>query len=351
MISKLKYLNNKKLIRRIVKNPYLLINVVGSYFANYFKVIYNPFLPISADIEPAAVCNFKCKMCQVTYWNRKPQSITLEDFKKVLDQIPTLMKVKIQGMGEPFLNRELIEIIQYANKKNLIISTTTNASLLTESKCQELINSGIDEVLVSIDGGTKETYEKIRVQGNFDILKRNVGNLVKARGNKKTPIIRFWIVGMNENINELNQIIQLTNELKVDNVTLQTSLTFWGKKELKEKLDGQQMNTELEEFQKKLLAAQEISRELNVDFRIYKDDKLSYNNKCIWPWLKTYITTDGFVVPCCLRADPDVLNFGNLKDKTFKEIWNSLGYKSIRKAIKTNQLSDYCKPCYQEHQK
>ena len=88
----------------------------------------------------------------------------------------------------------------------------------------------------------------------------------------------------------------------------------------------------------------------NFKISIFEENILSFNKKCSWPWNSSYISADGNVVPCCIVADPKVSTMGNVKSKSFKEIWRSNSYEKIRGNIKTNNLNEFCKNCYSEYQ-
>lgn len=142
------------------------------------------YLPMVMDIEPNVKCNLSCRMCQVASWDRMVPDLTAERFVRILKEIPTLMKIKLQGMGEPFLNRELLDMVGIADKSGIKVVTNSNGTLFNDEMIARIAAGSLDIVSISIDGATKETYEGIRIGGNFEKVTGNVRRLVSARGRR-----------------------------------------------------------------------------------------------------------------------------------------------------------------------
>lgn len=331
---------------RLLKNsslhPTRLVNAMGALYANKTKLVNTPFLPLNLDIEPTVKCNLRCTFCQLPEWNRDCKDLTFNQFKYIIDQFPTLLKLKLQGIGEPFLNKEFFEMVEYAADKHILVKTTTNGTLFTDEIIDKIVNSKLHEISISVDGATKKIFEKIRKGANFEQVIEGIKKLISARKGKY-PIISIWVVGTKDNINEIEDILRLCKELNVDKVTLQYNLNLWGKEELKKKLK----DMALDENERNIANnAKELAKELKLNFRLFEMDKYSKNNKCSWPWLQAFITADGCITPCCLRPDPKLVNFGNIFEQPFKEIWNNDKYKNLRRLIKYHILPKYCKDCY-----
>lgn len=336
-----------RLFKNILLHPTRLINTIGALYCNKFKTEYMPFSPLNIDVEPTVRCNLRCSFCVLPVWDRKVGDLTFEEFKKIMDQLPYLLKMKIQGIGEPTLNKDFFNMIDYAADKDILIKTTTNGTLLTEDMAKKVADSGLHEISISIDGAKKETFESIRKGANFEKVLDGVKRLVKARGKRKYPIISVWMVGTNDNIRELPDLLRICKKLRVDKLTIQTTLNMWGRTDIKDKLKGKFLDDQSRIYLEIIENSKKLAKELKFKLRIFTEDRLSEENKCVWPWLQSFITSDGYIVPCCVRADPDLVNFGNLKEKSFKTIWNSPGYKSLRKSIKQHHtLKSYCVDCY-----
>ena len=152
-----KYLHFKifNLIKYIVFRKFHII-------ANKLEYFSLPYLPLTMDVEPTTGCNFRCTMCDVSSPNWITKNMKMETFKKLIDMNKQLLQIKLQGMGEPFVNKNYLEFVDYASNYGIFIQFVTNGSLLDE----KLINSlcerkNISLIGVSIDGATKKTFEKL----------------------------------------------------------------------------------------------------------------------------------------------------------------------------------------------
>ncbi len=303
-----------------------------------------PFQPITADIEPTTVCNFRCSFCQSASMRDRKPYLDYEDFVRFLDELPLLLRVKIQGMGEPLLNKAFFEMVRYARRKGIYTVSVTNGSLLDEANCRKMIDSGLDSVLISVDGAAKETYEHLRPGGNFDLLCRNVQRLTRLRTHRN-PRVGLWTVCMKENQQELPDIVRLGNELGVDGVGFQYNLSFWGKNEFQERLSNQPLPQG--RIAEQVSHAIQTARALQMPLDVFKGDRFTPRDPCTRPWTGVYLTTEGYVIPCCTRADPDMLNAGRLCEQgDFARIWNNRTYRALRASLKKHDLWDYCAECY-----
>ena len=299
------------------------------------------------DIEPTTGCNFRCTMCQVSSPNFSSKNLDFEMFKKVIEDNNQLLKIKLQGMGEPLVNSKFFDMVDFASKRGIVSEITTNGSLLNEANIVKLFNSNLSRITISIDGATSETFEKIRVKSNFNEVVRNCKNLVKHFKKKIIrPEISAWCVIQNDNVSEFNKVYELCKEIGFDKLTYQFYLSGWGKDEWNiinknKRIDIKNIKDQIKEVQIK------GSKE-GMEINIFDENLLSFSRQCVWPWESSYISKTGNVVPCCIIGDEKVVSFGNIKDNSFKEIWNSEKYKKFRKDIKNNKIPDYCKNCYKE---
>lgn len=133
-----------------------------------------PFLPQAIDVEPINCCNLKCPHCQVTHWSKPVARLTLESFRKILDQFPRLRIAKLQGMGEPLLNRELVDILKEGERGEMELRFTTNGMLCTENIAKQLLGLNDTRIVFSVDGATPEVFEKIRVGSDFEKIRENI---------------------------------------------------------------------------------------------------------------------------------------------------------------------------------
>lgn len=316
--------------------------------------------PISLQIEPTTKCNLKCRMCESPLWDRKGLEMSVSDFKTIIDQFPFLATINLQGIGEPLLNKNIFEMIEYCKSKKMVVLFTTNATLIDETVAKKFVDSGLDYVVVSMDGATPETFEKIRIGANFNQVIGNIKNLIAVRGNLKKPRIIFLFTGSTDNIDELPKVLKLAKDIGVDKVEAQDTHS-WGDEELKEKMSNKKLSPELNRVKKivneTMIEAEKMGMPFywlgtggrkslftDEDLQLYADQRL-----CQIVFRSCFITVDGYVTTCACNPDPRKLNFGNVLQQDFNTIWNCLEYRNIRKARLEGEIPEYCKMCTVPH--
>src|SRR5205814_344593 len=180
--------------------------------------------------EVANRCNSKCATCPLTFSPQEAaRQLSLAEFTRLLDQMPNLRRAVLQGIGEPLLNRDLAAMIAELERRGVYTVFNTNAALLTHRRQVELIDSGLDELRVSLDGSSPETYLRIRGIPAFDRVVANLAEMVRTRRSlaSTSPRIAIWMTALRENMHELPDLVDLAARLGVDEVYVQR-LVFWG---------------------------------------------------------------------------------------------------------------------------
>lgn len=323
------------------------LNLLGYYINRIIMPEKNIFQPIRIDIEPTIKCNINCIFCQSPSLKRNKQDINLAEFKKILDSMPSSIKIDIQGMGEPLLNNEIFDMIKYAKHKKKFVTITTNGTLLTEEVSKKIIDSGLDRLIISLDSADKKSYEKVRKGASYDKVITNISNFIRIRGQKKDPFVSIWMLGIKETIDSLGEMVKIAKHIKVDALILQRNLTTWGKSDWNKKINNLKLNsTDLQKIKMAICEAKKnkLLFFINKQYTLFKKDKIQ---KCAWPWGGTYVSSNGYIVPCCLISDPKVYNFGNIFTDEFRNIWNNEKYRKFRRNIKQNNIPICCKHCYE----
>jgi pyrroloquinoline quinone biosynthesis protein E len=283
-------------------------------------------------------------MCQVSSVDFKSQNMSIETFKNFVVQNKQLLKIKLQGMGEPTVNNKFLEMIDIANDAGIVVEFTTNGSLLNSEFIKRLLKKKVYKITISIDGATKKTFEKIRVKSNFNEVIENVSLLIKLSKNFfLRPEICAWTVVQKDNIEEFDEIFFLCNKIGFDLLSYQFYISNWGKEEWKI------INKEkVIDLKSKIAFVNGIkkNRKFKTKVKIFKENLLSSQKKCNWPIRSSYIDNQGFVSPCCIIGDSKVINFGNINQTSYKEIWNSNRYVEFRNSINNDQIPFFCKDCY-----
>ena len=342
MAADRKYPSMIRIVLKSLRFPLRAVNMARLKLGLRRKSVRVPVLPSVLDIEPTTTCNLKCKMCQVPMGYLGNFHLGLDDFKNIIDQLPHLLRIKLQGMGEPFLNRYFFEMVDYACSRGITVGTTTNGMLVDEKKCRAIIDSGLDEIYFSLDGATRETFEEIRAGAEFEVVIANIKRLLEMKGGSSKPIVGVWFVGMKSNIRELPDLVRLCQELGVQRLAVQVDMCAWGKDDLDRTLDAYRLEPADLDY---VHRARALAAEQQLEF-IVNEEKLPPGRLCDWPWYSAYVTAESKVVPCCFIADAKVVNFGSLKDQSFKDIWNSPAYQAFRQAHLEGDIPAYCRRCY-----
>lgn len=308
------------------------------------------YLPHVLDIEPTTACNFRCQMCQVASEGFESSHMDLSLFEKILDDNPQLFKIKLQGMGEPFLCPQIFEMIQYAARKKILVEVITNGSLFNETNIQKIVHSGLTKLTVSMDGAAKETFEKIRKGSDFSAVVNGTRNLASELREKNNRIVLdAWTVVQKDNVHEAEEIVQLSKEIGFASITFQVQLSGWGKPDWEDRNKKYEIAMTQEILAKGLQRALELGKKIKLPTRLYTGGIYNYHNPCRWPWHSAYIDCNGAVVPCCIIADSRVVSFGSMQESNIEGIWNSRDYLAFRKRIKDNDIPSFCRNCYQEY--
>ena len=190
------------------------------------------YYPIKLDIENVSRCNFRCGTCQVSEWPRgkRAADMNYRAFCRIIDEQIGLLEIKLQGMGEPTMQGDdFFKMIRYARSKNIWVRTVTNASLLhLRDNYASLINSGVNEIQISIDAADKKTFEGIRPGSNFEQIKQNcklINSYAKERNLLRT---KMWTVVQQKNIRKLKPLVTFAAELGFKRQVFSLGLVNWG---------------------------------------------------------------------------------------------------------------------------
>src|SRR5947208_4717123 len=166
------------------------------YYSRAHKSAEQWGLPVAISIEPTTSCNLRCPECPsgLRSFTRPRGSLEMNFFCQMIDQLaPELLYLTFYFQGEPYLNPDFLEMVKYAASKKIYTATSTNAHYLTDAHARKTVESGLDRLIISIDGTTQETYKQYRVGGNLDKVLQGAANIVKWKKELKsqTPFIIF----------------------------------------------------------------------------------------------------------------------------------------------------------------
>ena len=289
-------------------------------------------MPFSLSIEPTTACNLGCPECPsgLKQFTRPVGKLNTELHHKMLTQVSrSVFYINYYFQGEPFLHPQFLDLIKAAKQKKIYTATSTNAHFIDQNKAEEIVNSGLDRLIISIDGMTQETYENYRIHGSLDKVIKGTEFLVQAKNKlkSKTPHLIFQFLAVKQNEHEVDQVFKLGKEMDIDEVRIKSAQLY----------DYQNGNPLMPENEK-------YSRYKLQSDGTYKL-KVKTGNHCWRMWSSSVLTWDGKVVPCCFDKDAKHV-LGSLENIDFQSIWNSKKYSNFRQAVLSdrNQI-DICKNC------
>lgn len=299
--------------------------------------------PRSIQIEPNNTCNLRCEMCDIYALAKKEIcNLNFENFKKIISNFNYWHSLRLWGVGEPFLNKDIFKIIKYESDKGNYVNLSTNANLLDKDTIQKIIDSGLKKLIISIDGGTKKLYEKIRRGAKWEKLMESL-QLIKEMitDKRKKPVVRITTIIMRQTIHELKNIITLAHKYNINTVLVQELQTGHPGIHISKKESVAAEKKALQALKQMVIEGKK--KNVNV---IIPDLKVrTKRERCVSPWLQVYITCNGDVTPCCRNISKSHYICGNILEEPFKNIWNNKKYQNYRKALREGNLPSICKNC------
>ena len=303
--------------------------------------------PLFLQVEPTILCNLECKFCINPYLPRARATLSLDKFRALLEKTPHVAKLSLVGIGESFMNKELWQIVREAKLRGIEIGTTSNGTTLNDHILQEIVESGLDWLNFSLDGATKATYEMMRPGAVFEQVLGNIRKVVAAVGERERPTLAIWFLASRDNIQELPMMVPLVKGLGIPRLRTQ-GVHYWGHEDWQER---ERRANDIRELLETLRAVARQAREAGVEFQALNFPDPTAERGCKWPWRGSYITADGYVTPCCENgSDPDKINFGNIFQQSYEDIWNSEAYRAFRKQLRSKDSRPaICADCPSYH--
>tara|TARA_B100000809_G_C15110874_1_gene520538 strand:+ start:942 stop:1955 length:1014 start_codon:yes stop_codon:yes gene_type:complete len=288
--------------------------------------------PIAISIEPTTACNLKCPECPsgLRQFSRPTGNLKPGVNESILKNLGrNLQYINYYFQGEPFINPQFLDFVKAARQKNIYVLTSTNAHFISEKTAHKIIDSGLSELIISIDGTTQETYENYRIEGKLDTVLHGLNNITKIKKERKSqfPIVTLQFLVTKQNEHQIKDIEDIQDKYDADNLSLKTIQVY----------DYENGNTLLPVNEK-------YSR-----YKKNKNGKFSLKNKmsnhCWRMWSTCVFTWDGKIVPCCFDKDAEH-QMGELSKIKFKSIWKSEVYNDFRKKVLKNRKSiNICSNC------
>jgi len=308
-------------------------SVLGSfYYSRLTGVPRQKGLPVSISIEPTTSCNLRCPECPsgLRSFSRPTGMLDKTFFEKTIDELAGhLLYLIFYFQGEPYLNPAFLDMVQYASSKKIYTATSTNAHFLNDENARRTVESGLDRLIISIDGVTQEVYEKYRVGGSVEKVLEGAENIIRWKRKLKsaTPHTIFQYLVVRPNEHQVGEVRMLAKKMGIDEVAFKTAQVY----------DFENGNDLIPTIDKYSRYKKNHGGKWSIKNQLL--------NHCWKMWHSCVLTWDGKVVPCCFDKDASH-SLGSLNEKSFKDIWFGEAYNEFRKTLLLGRSQiDICNNC------
>jgi len=317
--------------------------------------------PVCLYLETTNRCNLLCTTCPRTFEALEPPAdMSWELFTAIVDQFPRIARVVLHGVGEPMMVPALPRMIRYLKDRGTYVLFNTNGTLLTRRRGQELIDSGLDELRVSLDTAEPDAFKLVRGRDMFGRIVRNVRafRAVQREQRVERPRVSLWLTGLKETVVQLGDFVRLAHEIDVAEIYLQRLVYFPDGQGLA-RVESALFADADDEEGRLVREAEALARSLGIAFNASgaTDPASSLTSNvetrpwslCRRPWTLMYFTAHGRAIPCCIAPFSmrgyDGFTLGDAGQQTLREIWNGPGYQAFRSALLSDQPSPACAGC------
>lgn len=301
----------------------LLVNFL-SYQLRMTKVYFRPTFVL---FEPTNMCNLSCKLCSTGRGDSRREKGRLDNtsFRAFIDKnIRNLAYLVLYNLGEPFLHDNCCDMIKYAVSRNIFVKVSTNGFFKDDRMIEEVLDSGVDEILVSLDFADRDLYRKMKGKDVFDKVVSNIQMLIQRRGARRRPLIVVQFMMTRDNEKNASAVFDVYRKTGADGVALK-----------KVRFDGYDTGKDLDLLPR---------NKHYLRSRYLPGDKARFKS-CPRPWLSMNIFWDGTVVPCCFDMD-GAFRLGNIDIGLLDDIWNGRRMRNFRDiASRKQNSSNICYKC------
>jgi MoaA/NifB/PqqE/SkfB family radical SAM enzyme len=277
-------------------------------------------------------CQLECPGCPKGLRlpdHRRKRAMSEKEFERVIDQVkPYVFNVAFNAWGEAFLNKQIFKMIRYAAAQNIGTLVSANLNDLPKNGAEQVVQSGLERLVVSVDGTTQESYARYRINGNLERVLENMRAIVAERRRQGSvlPHIAWQFLLFDHNQDEVDRARELAKEIGVDEIYFMSAGNRY---------NDPRFDTRLRD---------------DVAEKYYKENQ-AVEAACARPWYFMEINSDGGVSPCCdIEAYDGSDDFGNLLTTPLKKIWNNEKYKESRKLFQVKgykpKVDSVCTDCY-----
>jgi len=316
--------------------------------------------PVCLYLETTNRCNLLCETCPRTFEElEKPADMSWELFTSIVDQVPNVARVVLHGVGEPMLVRDLPRMIRYLKARGIYVLFNTNGTLLSGRRQRELIETGLDELRVSLDAAEAKTFLQVRGKDFFNRIVRNVGSFTafQLEIGATTPRVSLWLTGLKETVDQLPEFVRLAARVGVREVHLQR-LVFDEAERGLARADSSLFEATMAEEEALIDEARRLAETLGVTLdasgatepgiSLKRQDDQPWST-CRRPWSLMYFTANGRALPCCIAPFSargyESYTLGDATQQTLREIWNGVRYQDFRESLLGDTPPKPCQNC------
>ena len=330
---------------RIAASPRRLTNLVAARLSSALGLGTSLGLPVDLFVEVTGRCDYECIKCgrySARYGDDGPpggrKELPLDQFRRLLDEVgETLLTLRLWHYGEPLLHPDLARMVAYAKRKGVVVAVSTNAARLDTARGEALARAGLDYLIVSFDGATRESYLRYHGRDRFEQVVENLARLVATRRRLRTarPFIDLQFIVMKENAAELAEVRAIARRIGVDKLTL---LRLDDRDVCYGRFEGIDGPADV----------------LPEDPRYrYGPARVDGSRACRLPWEEAVVRYSGVVLPCvCDVGHEHVADrlFGPAGERSFRSVWNGAGFAALRREVARNDGSPaMCVGCVQRN--
>ena len=335
------YRITNKTKRLLITFDYLSINKIinwGKLMLSYFFSIFGlqkivQVLPYFISVETTNFCNLRCPECPVGIKKISKADRKIFDYelyKILINELKsTLLHVILYFQGEPLLHNQLNELIRYAHDSKIYTTISTNAQFLTEQTAKEIVFSGLDRLIVSIDGSTQKTYQTYRMGGDLQKALTGIEEVLRWKKTLKsvTPLLEIQFLVLKTNEHQMIEMKRLAKLMNVDRLTFKSA-------QLYDFENGNDLMTTKSRYSR---------------YKKNKDGKFELknhqSNRCLRLWSGAVVNVKGDVLPCCFDKSSE-FSFGNIKERSFYDCWQNKKASDFRAKILQNRKQfQICRNC------
>ena len=327
------YTRNSRHLRSVIEHgtPRKILNLALVELERKLRRIEVVSRPYIVFIDPTNFCNLRCPLCPTgkNELGRTQSMMSLDCFKKYIDpHLPYLLEVNLHNWGESLLNKSVFDMIAYAREHNVGTNMSSNFVLITPEGIDKLLDSGLEYLIISLDGTSQETYEQYRVRGHYDRVIENMKLLVKRRNERglKHPFVEWQFIVMKQNESQVEEAHRISKEVGVDLlrfIHVGIPYDFPDKPALKEKWFP-------------VRYGKGNGKGNGADKKTYKP------GPCFYLYRSMIVNSDGGISPCCevYQAKRDFDDLRNHENIDIGRIWNNEKYRAARSLFSGKQLAN-----------